>query len=76
MLHLLQQITRIVGQGHLMLTLEGLRPGIGLVITGTVTGIGDEIGDIGFGGDDLILEPTHLLLEFGTHRGDLGGSPG
>ena len=75
MLGLDKQITRVVGQRHLVLTLERLRAGVSLIVTRAIAPIAQPVGKIGFGGLDLAAQPNDLGLEFVLDRLEFGIGP-
>ena len=72
---LLEHVTRVIGERHLVLPLEGLAPCIGLIVTRSVSGIADQVGETLFGGSDLLQESLAFAVQFGTHLGELRVRP-
>ena len=74
MLDLLQHVPGIVGEGHLVLTLECLAPRIGLIIARAVTRIPNEVRETHLRCDEFASKPTgdlsQLMLTIAQiHRG-------
>ena len=68
MLGLNQQVTRVVGQRHLVLAFEGFGTGVGLIVTCTVAAITKTIGKLGLGDLNLPAQPLCLGLELDADR--------
>ena len=75
MLSLLEHIARIVGEGHLMLTLKCLTPGVRLIVSRTISGISDQLGDFRVGDRNLLRQSDGISIERLAHLGNLGWSP-
>ena len=56
MIDLLEHVARVVGEGHLVLTLESLAPCVRLIVTRPVSGIANQVGETLFGGGDFPQE--------------------
>src|SRR5674476_50578 len=75
MFALFEHHARVVGQRDLLLTLERLGSGVGLVIAGTVTGVSHETGQLRLGHGDLEQQAGDVSFELSADRGELPGRP-
>ena len=74
-LDLHQQVAAVVGQRHLVLALEGLGAGVGLVARALAALVALELLAGGLGAVDLAAQRGGLRLELGAHLGQLVGRP-
>src|ERR1700733_2164774 len=75
-LTLIEQVLRVLGQGKVVLALEGLGPGVGRVVARVPDGIGEAFGDVSGDPGDIGAQACHLGLELGPHLLGLGVGPG
>ena len=67
MIDLLEHVASVFGQGHLVLPLEGLAPCIGLIVTRSVSGIADQVGETLFGDSNFLQESLAVGDQFGSY---------
>ncbi len=75
-LGLQQHVPGVVGDRHLVLALEVLRAGVGLVVAGAGAGVAQQVAERLVGGGDVGAQPVHLGAQVGLDLGDLLGGPG
>jgi len=75
MLGLEEQVARIVRQRHLVLALERLRAGVGLIVARSVAAITQTVGKICLRCVNLTPKTLGFGLEFDPDRGELALGP-
>src|SRR5690554_2517529 len=73
---LVEHVAGVVHERELLLALERGRAVVGLVVSRSVTGVAQEVGELGVGGSELRAQARDLLGELGAHRADLFRGPG
>jgi hypothetical protein len=76
MIGLGEELTGRVGQGEIMLALERLGPGIGLVVAGVAGDVTQPAGDVRLGALDVRAQLDGLGLQLVPHLAELGLGPG
>ena len=75
-LALTQNARDLLDQGELLLTLEGLGPGLRLVIAGVPGRVDEPVGDVSGGFGDVRTQAGGLGLKLGTYFREFRGGPG
>ena len=71
-----EHLAGVVGQRDLLLALEGLGSGVGLVVARPVAGVTHQADEVCLGDRDLTAQVCDVGLDLGAHLAQLLGGPG
>src|SRR4051794_20903925 len=71
-----QHVARVVDDDHLLVTLEGRGPDVGLVVSGPLAGVLDHPGQVTLDLDQLTGEALDVVGQLAAYAVELGLRPG